>query len=116
MTDFRQQKYVGPRIFVDESQSYRGFNCNGSNPRYNALSVDGIGLNDGFGLNSNGYPTSRMPFSYDAIEQVSVEFAPYDVMYGGFAAAKPPYITSYGANSTETCSIASYENGILEVG
>ncbi|URQ63663.1 carboxypeptidase regulatory-like domain-containing protein [SAR86 cluster bacterium] len=89
-----------PRIFVDESQSYRGFNCNGSNPRYNALSVDGIGLNDGFGLNSNGYPTSRMPFSYDAIEQVSVEFAPYDVMYGGFAACVVNAVTRSGSDTT----------------
>lgn len=33
-------------------------------------------LNDNFGLNSNGYPTQQMPFSYDAI---AVEFAPFDL-------------------------------------
>ena len=41
-----------------------------------------------------------MPFSYDAIEQVSVEFAPYDVMYGGFAACVVNAVTRSGSDTT----------------
>ncbi|HBN89090.1 MAG TPA: cell envelope biogenesis protein OmpA, partial [Rheinheimera sp.] len=33
----------------------------GTNPRFNSISVDGIGQNDDFGLNANGYPTTRSP-------------------------------------------------------
>ena len=64
----------------------------------NSLTVDGIALNDGFGLNDNGYPANRMPFSYDAIKQVSAEFAPFDVQYGGFSACVVNAITKSGSN------------------
>jgi hypothetical protein len=74
-----------PRVYVDVGFS-RGIQCNGASPRFNSLTVDGVRMNDNFGLNSNGYPTERMPFSYDAIQQVAVEFAPFDVKYGGFTA------------------------------
>ena len=47
--------------------------CSGANPRYNSLTLDGVRMNDLFGLNSNGYPTERQPFSYDSIEQVAVD-------------------------------------------
>ena len=60
-----------PRVYVDESRGdINAVQCGGKNPRFNSLTVDGVRLNDSFGLNSNGYPTERMPFSYDAINQV----------------------------------------------
>ena len=76
-----------PRLYVDQSRGdVDAVQCNGANPRYNSLTVDGVRLNDGFGLNSNGYPTQRMPFPYDAISSVAVEMAPMSVVYGGFSA------------------------------
>ena len=64
---------IDPRIYVDESRGgINAIECGGKNSRYNSLTVDGVRMNDAFGLNSNGYPTERMPFSYDAINQVSV--------------------------------------------
>jgi hypothetical protein len=88
-----------PRIFVDESRGdINAVQCGGANPRFNSLTVDGIRLNDGFGLNSNGYPTERMPFSYDAISQVAVEIAPFDVVYGGFSACNINAVTKSGGN------------------
>ncbi|MBT5488613.1 MAG: TonB-dependent receptor plug domain-containing protein, partial [Halieaceae bacterium] len=83
ITDVIQQD---PRLYVDQSGGNDAVQCNGANPRYNSLTVDGVRLNDGFGLNSNGYPTQRMPFPYDAISSVAVELAPMDVVYGGFSA------------------------------
>jgi len=63
-----------PRIYVDEAQgAINSVQCGGKNPRFNSFTLDGVRINDSFGLNSNGYPTERIPFSYDAIEQVSVE-------------------------------------------
>lgn len=88
-----------PRIYVDQSRGdIDAVQCNGANPRYNSLTVDGIRLNDGFGLNSNGYPTQRMPFPYDAISSVAVELAPMSVIYGGFSACNINAVTKTGAN------------------
>lgn len=88
---------IDPRIYVDEAFN-DAVQCAGANARFNSLTVDGVRLNDNFGLNSNGYPTERMPFPYDAIEQVSVELAPFDVQYGGFTACNINAVTKSGEN------------------
>ncbi|GGX73583.1 Oar protein [Litorimonas cladophorae] len=88
---------LDPRVYVDETNS-NAVQCAGANPRFNSLTVDGIRLNDNFGLNSNGFPTERLPFSFDAIQQVAVELAPYDVEYGGFTACNINAVTKSGAN------------------
>ena len=95
--DIKDLLSTHPRLSLDEGGA-RGIQCNGSSPRMNSLTVDGIALNDGFGLNDNGYPANRMPFSYDAIKQVSAEFAPFDVQYGGFSACVVNAITKSGSN------------------
>jgi outer membrane receptor for ferrienterochelin and colicin len=88
-----------PRIYVDESRGdINAVQCAGKNSRFNSLTVDGVRMNDSFGLNSNGYPTERMPFSYDAINQVAVEMAPFDVQYGGFSACNINAVTKSGQN------------------
>jgi outer membrane receptor for ferrienterochelin and colicin len=90
---------IDPRIHVDESRGgINAVQCAGKNSRYNSLTVDGVRMNDAFGLNSNGYPTERMPFSYDAINQVAVELAPFDVVYGGFSACNINAVTKSGSN------------------
>lgn len=90
---------IDPRIYVDESRGdINAVQCGGKNSRFNSLTVDGVRMNDSFGLNSNGYPTERMPFSYDAINQVAVELAPFDVKYGGFTACNINAVTKSGSN------------------
>lgn len=90
---------IDPRIYVDESRGdINAIQCGGKNSRFNSLTVDGVRTNDSFGLNSNGYPTERMPFSYDAIEQVAVELAPFDALYGGFTACNINAVTKSGGN------------------
>jgi len=87
------------RIYVNEARgAINEVQCAGKNPRFNSLTVDGVRLNDSFGLNSNGYPTERIPFSYDAIQQVAVELAPFDVEYGGFTACNINSVTKSGGN------------------
>ncbi|MDG1752673.1 MAG: carboxypeptidase-like regulatory domain-containing protein, partial [Thalassotalea sp.] len=60
----------------------------GTNPRFNSISVDGIGQNDDFGLNANGYPTTRSPISLDALEQVTIDVTPFNAKDSGFQGAK----------------------------
>lgn len=86
-----------PRLYIDESRS-DSVQCAGASPRFNSLTLDGVRLNDNFGLNSNGYPTENMPFSFSSIEQVAVELAPFDVQYGGFTACNINAVTKSGTN------------------
>lgn len=95
--DIKSLVRMDPRIYIDESFG-DAIQCTGANPRFNSLTVDGVRMNDNFGLNGNGYPTERMPFSYDAIQQVAVELAPFDVQYGGFSACNINAVTKSGSN------------------
>ncbi len=90
---------IDPRINVDESRGeINPIQCAGQNPRFNSFSLDGVKVNDSFGLNANGYPTERIPFSYDAVKQVSIQLAPFDVEYGGFTACNINAVTKSGGN------------------
>lgn len=95
--DLKDLIRLDPRVYLDESFN-DAIQCAGAHPRFNSLTVDGIGLNDGFGLNGNGYPTERMPFPIGAINNVSVELAPFDVQYGGFTACNINAVTKSGTN------------------
>ncbi|WP_040817649.1 TonB-dependent receptor, partial [Aequoribacter fuscus] len=70
----------------------------GANNRFNSLTIDGVALNDRFGLNANGYPSQRSPISYDAIESLSIQTAPFDVEYNGFTGGTINAVTKSGTN------------------
>ena len=86
-----------PRIYVEEADT-DGIQCVGANSRFNSLTLDGVRINDGFGLNRNGFPTERQPFPFDSLSQVAVELAPFDVFYGGFSACNINAVTRSGGN------------------
>lgn len=73
----------------------------GNNPKYNSITVDGIGQNDDFGLNGNGYPTQRSPISIDAIEQITVDVVPFNAKDSNFTGAKVNAVTKSGTNEFE---------------
>lgn len=90
---------IDPRLNLDNQDDGFEINCGGKHPRFNSVTLDGISQNDRFGLNSNGYSTAvGMPFPFDAIEQVAVELAPFDVTYGGFSACNINAVTKSGTN------------------
>jgi len=90
---------IDPRLNLDNEDDGFEINCAGKNPRFNSVTLDGVSMNDRFGLNSNGYSTAvGMPFPYDAIKQVAVELAPFDVTYGGFSACNINSVTKTGTN------------------
>ncbi|MFQ5548504.1 MAG: carboxypeptidase regulatory-like domain-containing protein [Woeseia sp.] len=95
--DLKDVIRIDPRVYVDEA-FVDSVVCVGANPRFNSLTVDGVKMNDNFGLNSNGYPGQRMPFPYDSIQNVSLELAPYDVQYSGFTACNVNAVTKSGTN------------------
>lgn len=90
---------IDPRVNIDNEDDGFEINCAGKHPRFNSVTLDGVGQNDRFGLNSNGYSTAvGMPFPYDAISQLAVELAPADVTYGGFSACTINAVTKSGTN------------------
>ena len=103
---------IDPRIYIDEA-FVDSVSCVGANPRFNSLTVDGVKKNDNFGLNSNGYPTERMPFPFDAIQNVSLELSPYDVQYGGFTACNINAVTRSGTNDFKGRAWFSYGDNDL---
>ncbi|WJG08809.1 TonB-dependent receptor [Aliiglaciecola sp. LCG003] len=96
--DIKDIVRLDPRISISEDNGDESIICGGSHPRFSSLTVDGVRMNDSFGLNANGYPTTRMPFSFDAIDQVAVEIAPFDVQYGGFTGCNVNAVTKSGTN------------------
>ncbi|WP_371398360.1 carboxypeptidase regulatory-like domain-containing protein [Fretibacter rubidus] len=104
---------LDPRVFIDESFN-DSIQCAGANPRYNSFTIDGLRLNDNFGLNSNGYPTERIPFSFDAVQQVAVELSPIDVEYGSFTACNVNAVTKSGTNEIFGKAFIDYTSDSLK--
>tara|TARA_B100000963_G_scaffold93621_1_gene80589 strand:+ start:6032 stop:9106 length:3075 start_codon:yes stop_codon:yes gene_type:complete len=110
--DIKEVLAQHPSIYINDGNE-KSMQCAGNNSRLNGLTVDGISLNDTFGLNANGYPSERMPFSYDAIDQVAIEFAPYDVQYGGFSACVVNAVTKSGSNTLSGNAFYEFTNDNL---
>ena len=90
---------IDPRLMIDNDEDGFGLNCAGKHPKFNNITLDGVSQADRFGLNDSGYSTiGGMPFPFDAIEQVAVELAPFDVNYGGFSACNINAVTKSGTN------------------
>jgi outer membrane receptor for ferrienterochelin and colicin len=76
----------------------------GGRPAYATnISIDGANFNNNFGLNSNPMPgpsaSSADPISVDAIEEMQVAVAPYDVRQSNFTGAGVNVVTKSGTNN-----------------
>ncbi len=95
--DFKNVIRLDPRVTLDPANQ-NAIQIGGFNNRLNSLTVDGVRQNDEFGLNQSGFPTQRTPVSIDAIEQISVESAPFSVEFGGFQGGTINMVTKSGGN------------------
>ncbi|XLS30457.1 carboxypeptidase regulatory-like domain-containing protein [Flavobacteriaceae bacterium M23B6Z8] len=95
-----------PTISRSASDFYRiepsasGGSFGGRNDQFNNFSLDGAIFNNPFGLDAAtpGGQTDSQPISLDAIDQIQVATAPYDVTQSGFTGASVNAVTKSGTN------------------
>lgn len=74
----------------------------GGNSRSNNFTVDGADFNNTFGIQVGGagnLPGGGSPISFDALDEVSVSIAPFDVRQAGFVGAGINAVTRSGTNN-----------------
>lgn len=84
----------------------------GRNDQFNNFSLDGSIFNNPFGLDAAtpGGQTDAQPVSLDAIEQIQVSIAPYDVTQAGFTGAAVNAVTKSGTNEFKGTVFGFYRN------
>ncbi|GHS97626.1 cell envelope biogenesis protein OmpA [Bacteroidia bacterium] len=87
----------------------------GGRPAYATnISIDGANFNNNFGLNNNSMPgpseSSADPISMDAIEEMQVAVAPYDVRQSNFTGAGVNVVTKSGTNTTHGSAYFYFRN------
>ena len=95
------------------SPKFGGLSLGGKNNRYNSFLIDGMANNDMYGLTTTGTNaglTSANPVPLDAIEEIQVTVAPFDVRYGCFTGGGINAITKSGTNEFAGSAYAYYNN------
>ncbi|MEJ0099622.1 MAG: hypothetical protein WDO12_07745 [Pseudomonadota bacterium] len=98
--------------FASFNPSIRGVNIAGQNNRTNRFAVDGMRYSDNFGLKQGGLPT-KGPVPLDAVEQLSVKIAPYDITEGDFQGGSINVVMRSGSNRYTGSVFYTYNSDAL---
>lgn len=86
-----------PRI-VQSDKQFGSISALGQNNRFNQITIDGVTVNDTFGLRANNLPLLRQPVSMEAIEEINIAISQYDVTQRGYTGAGINAVTRSGTN------------------
>jgi hypothetical protein len=101
--------------FTRTTPQANGNSFGGRDGKYNNITLDGANLNNNFGLSNDPLPGGgNNPVSLDAIEEVSVSLAPYDVRQGNFTGANITAITKSGTNTFHGTAYTYWQNDGLQ--
>lgn len=89
-----------------------GNSFGGRDGRSNSFTIDGANLNNNFGL-SSALPGGGNPISLDAIDEVQVVIAPYDVRQANFIGAGINAITKSGTNTYRGSAYMYFNNEVM---
>jgi hypothetical protein len=102
----------GQKDFTRLTPQSDGNSFGGRNNLYNNFSLDGSIFNNSFGLDyaTPGGQANAQPVSLDAIEQIQVSLAPFDVREGGFTGAGVNAVTRSGTNDIDASVYYYFRN------
>ncbi|OBV10274.1 TonB-dependent receptor [Erythrobacter dokdonensis] len=110
--DIRDIIRIDPRVALDNQNDVERISCLGGNDRSNTFTVDGIVQADAFGLNGTPFAArNALPLPFDVVDQVSVEFAPFDVEYSEFTGCLVNVVTKGGGNEFHGSAFITYFDG-----
>ncbi|WDF76089.1 carboxypeptidase regulatory-like domain-containing protein [Mucilaginibacter sp. KACC 22773] len=110
--------------FTKLTPSANGLSFGGRSSGYNNITVDGALFNNSFGLSGTlGGQTSSQPISLDAIDQIQVDIAPYDVRQGNFTGAGVNTVVKSGTNEFKgtvydyirSTGLTGYHAGVTDI-
>lgn len=101
---------LDPR-FAQTDKERTEISAGGQNTRFNNIRIDGVTINDGFGLESNNLTTARQPISLDAIEALNISLSNYDVTQSGYTGASVDAVTKAGTNTFSGSVFGLYRDG-----
>lgn len=115
--DIRDIIRIDPRVSLEfnGAEGFDRISCLGGNDRANTFTVDGIVQADVFGLNGTPFAArNSLPLPFDAVEQTSVEFAPFDVEYSDFTGCLINVVTKSGSNEFSGSAFITYFDGGMQ--
>jgi hypothetical protein len=85
----------------------------GQNSRFNSITIDGVSINDPFGLEANNLPMLKQPISMDAIQTVQVNVTNFDVTQKGYTGANINAVTKSGTNEFKGAAYYAFRDETL---
>lgn len=106
--------FVGLLAMAPQAIGASSLSISGQHVRFNAIQVDGASSNDFFGLQvTPGASTGAKVISLEALEEIRVLVAPFDVRQGGFSGGLINAVTRSGTNQFRGSVFSSFARADL---